>query len=303
VPPLVAGARVEREQAIFTLSPIVSPESRFALTNAGIEAKGRVEIAQSEVTAARLAKTRAEQLLRDKAGSAQSAEDSRLRLELAERRLAAAVALDRAATLVLEADEGVGLAPITLRAPEPGVLWNLGARTGQFVAAGTVLFEVVNLETLWIRVPVHAGELFSIDREHSARVAVLSTEVPSNIALAVEAKPVDAPPTASSLASTVDLVYEVNSGAFRPDQRVEARLPLKEFEKALVVPWSAILFDIHGGAWVYESEGTHRFTRRLVELGHVVGPLAALRKGPEEGTLVVSAGAAELFGTEFGAGK
>jgi len=38
-----------------------------------------------------------------------------------------------------------------------------------------------------------------------------------------------------------------------------------------------------------------------VELKHVVESLAVLARGPAPGTKVVAAGAAELFGTEFGA--
>jgi hypothetical protein len=45
------------------------------------------------------------------------------------------------------------------------------------------------------------------------------------------------------------------------------------------------------------------FSRVRIELSHVVGGLAVLRRGPAAGTDVVSSGAAELFGTEFGAGK
>ena len=44
------------------------------------------------------------------------------------------------------------------------------------------------------------------------------------------------------------------------------------------------------------------FVRRRVELARVVEDLAVLRRGPPAGTSVVTVGAAELFGTEFGVG-
>jgi hypothetical protein len=80
-------------------------------------------------------------------------------------------------------------------------------------------------------------------------------------------------------------------------------LPLRGRETRLQVPYAAILYDIHGDAWVYENTAPRAFTHRRVELDHVAGATAILTRGPKPGTRVVTAGAAELFGTEFGAGK
>ena len=79
------------------------------------------------------------------------------------------------------------------------------------------------------------------------------------------------------------------------------------------MPWSAVVYDIHGGTWVYEQIGerTRTFVRRRVDVEYVVGDTAVLAHGgtagnrvvataPPAGTLVVVAGAAELFGTETG---
>jgi hypothetical protein len=45
------------------------------------------------------------------------------------------------------------------------------------------------------------------------------------------------------------------------------------------------------------------FVRRRIEVEDVIGAVAVLSRGPKPGTRVVVAGAAELFGTEFGPGK
>jgi hypothetical protein len=45
------------------------------------------------------------------------------------------------------------------------------------------------------------------------------------------------------------------------------------------------------------------FVRRRVEVVRVADGRAVLSFGPKVGTPVVTGGAAELFGTEFGAGK
>lgn len=74
-------------------------------------------------------------------------------------------------------------------------------------------------------------------------------------------------------------------------------------EQTLVVPYSSIVYDMYGGAWVYENTEPQKYVRRRVELLHVLDGLAVLSRGPTVGTKVVSAGVAELFGTEFGVGK
>ena len=79
-------------------------------------------------------------------------------------------------------------------------------------------------------------------------------------------------------------------------------LPLTSTEQGLVVPDTAVLYDIHGATWVYEDLGGNAYTRRRIEVARHAGDRAVVRRGLTEGTKVVTAGTAELFGTEFGAG-
>jgi multidrug efflux pump subunit AcrA (membrane-fusion protein) len=88
----------------------------------------------------------------------------------------------------------------------------------------------------------------------------------------------------------------------RPGERVLVELPLTTAEQGLVVPDSAVLYDIHGATWVYEDLGGHAYTRRRIEVARHAGDRAVVSRGLAEGIKVVTAGAAELFGTEFGAG-
>ena len=81
-----------------------------------------------------------------------------------------------------------------------------------------------------------------------------------------------------------------------------AELPLKRAEQGLVVPEAAVLYDIHGDAWVYEDLGGNAYARRRVQIARHAGGFAVIARGLPQGAKVVTAGAAELFGTEFGAG-
>jgi hypothetical protein len=71
----------------------------------------------------------------------------------------------------------------------------------------------------------------------------------------------------------------------------------------VTVPLTALLVDHSGGTWVYQRLDSLSFARRRVEVARVAGDRAVIIRGITAGSLVVTAGAAELFGTEFGAGK
>jgi hypothetical protein len=69
-----------------------------------------------------------------------------------------------------------------------------------------------------------------------------------------------------------------------------------------VVPYAAVIYDAHGDTWVYTSPSPLVFVRHRIEIDHIEGDRAVLRSGPPVGTTVVTAGAAELLGTEFKVG-
>lgn len=121
----------------------------------------------------------------------------------------------------------------------------------------------------------------------------------------LEGRRVEAPPTADPLAVTSDLYYEIANPnlQLRPGQRLSATLPLRTAgRKGLSVPLSAILYDVHGGSWLYVNDAPHVYRRQRVELAETSGSTAFLSRGVTPGLQVVIQGATELFGTEFGAG-
>ena len=312
-PPL-AGQSVTAGQTVFQLNPLLSPErevptaaERVAMANAKatlissqITADGDVMQAEAQVEAARIALDRARRLLADKAGSARDVDDAVARLEIAAKGLEAAQARKRLLDqLTLEAEGGTAV-NIPVHAPHDGILRTVSSSVGQTVSVAAPLFEVVDLKTLWVRVPVYPGQRNEFAVKSNALVRNLGSS-----AVGVSVKPVSAPPSADPLSATVDLFYELpnSDGSFRPGERVEVVLPLQGETEALVVPRAAILRDIHGVAWVYVKSAEQTFERHRVEVRFTTHDLAILSQGPEAGTPVVVNGAAELFGTEFGAGK
>jgi hypothetical protein len=107
------------------------------------------------------------------------------------------------------------------------------------------------------------------------------------------------------LANTVDWYYALPTETkLRAGERVAVEIPLLDSKaELLVVPFNAVLHDIHGGQWVYEQTAEHAYSRRRVQVARLSGGDAVLASGPKVGSKVVTDGAAELFGTEFVTGK
>jgi hypothetical protein len=68
------------------------------------------------------------------------------------------------------------------------------------------------------------------------------------------------------------------------------------------VPYSAIMYVPNGNAYVYTSPSPRTFVRHPVGVDYIERGVAVLKTGPKPGTEVVTEGAAELFGAEFGVG-
>lgn len=155
---------------------------------------------------------------------------------------------------------------------------------------------------LWVRVPVYAGDVPRLAADASARVTRLGQEATR---APMEAKPAAGPPSANPAAATVDLYFQLQAvdEGLRPGEKVDVALRLRDAEQTAIVPWSAVLYDVHGGEWIYEQTAPQTFVRRRVQVSFVSDGFAALANGPPPGTQVVIEGAAELFSTEFGVGK
>jgi hypothetical protein len=69
-----------------------------------------------------------------------------------------------------------------------------------------------------------------------------------------------------------------------------------------VVPYAAVLYDLHGETWVYTNPSPLTFVRNRVSIDNIDGDLAVLSQGPPSGTAVVTVGVPELYGTEFEGG-
>ena len=296
------GARVRKGQPILSLFPLLTPEARTTLAAARVDAEGQIKNARTQVEGTRIAFQRAKKLLRDDVGSQRNVDETEAQYEFAQKTLEAAEARrDLLIKALGEFERGTG-APLTIEAPTDGLLRALNAQPGQAVPAGAALFEIVDLSRVWVRVPVYVGDQSDLAAGEDAEIVPLTSR-PG--ATSKRARPVEAPPSANLLAGTVDLYYELANAedALAPGQRVGVSVPLIGEAENLTLPWLAVIHDIHGGTWVYEMIAEHTFARRRILVRFAREDLAVLANGPAVGAKIVTAGAAELFGTEVGFSK
>lgn len=283
-----AGTTVMKGHALFSLVPLQASDR-----DVNADAQRQVKEAEAHLTEARTRLARLEQLLKDGAASQRSVEEARTVQAVA------AAAYD-AARQKLESSTRVPVGAsgeLAVRAPFNGIITALRAAPGQTVAAGAPLAEMSQAGATWLRVPVYAGDVATIDGTKAAAFSVLGHD---SAAVWKSASRVTGPPAADPMAASVDLFYAPDGpAALRPGERLSVRLPLKGSTRALVVPQSAVVYDVGGGSWVYEMKAPHVYARRRVELGGAAGTNLVVKRGIAEGITIVTVGAAELYSTEF----
>jgi hypothetical protein len=188
-----------------------------------------------------------------------------------------------------------------------------------------------------VRLFLSESELNKVDRSQPAQVLALA----SGRKPIATAQPVQGPSqepraagdggTVSTSSPTSALYYAVDGAGQRlvPGERVLVEVALAGNGQRKVVPYSAIVYDTKGGAWVYTSpeplvyvrhpvtvsffdvEETKLTTNDIYATTSIEDFLiayggrgrAVLLEGPPLGTQIVTVGAMELFGAETGIGK
>jgi hypothetical protein len=243
--------------------PPQSPEELRRLAEQQVTADGTVKTAQVQLSAARTVLERTTLLAKERAGSERALDDATTAVALAEA--------------------------------------NLGTAQNQRKLLGLPVDQALRSKLRMVRVTVSAMELALLDTAAAASASAIG----SRTATVMTLTPATMPPSTNALGGTADIFYTMEEK--EPPtvgQRVLVQIPVKGGTvKALTIPWSAVLYDANGGAWVYERTAPLTYVRRRVSLRRVMGANVLLDAGPVLAAKVVHVGAAELFGAEFGIGK
>lgn len=292
----MAGTPIKKKQVLYRL--LILPSEKDL-----ISAQEDVKLRKVQYDVAVEKLKRAEQLLQDKAGSLRAKQDAES--ELANVTAGLRVAEARVELMKGNSSEAVTekLSTLNIESSVNGFIQRVYASPSQVVSANAPIMDVAAISPLWVRVPVYAGDLGIVDGKASATVRPLSSY--SGAANEIVARAVSGPQTADPVNTSADFFYEISNTdmKFRPGERVSVNVSLRQEQTSLVIPFSAIVYDIQGGTWVYENPSPLVFIRRRVEVTRVENGIAILRRGPAAGTSIVVEGVAELFGTEFGTSK
>ncbi len=155
-----------------------------------------------------------------------------------------------------------------------------------------------------VRLLLSESDLNKVDKTQPGRVLTLDDE-DNDQDEGVEAEMDEGPADDDSEEATSALYYAVNGTDHKltPGQRVLVALALEGGGKRKIIPYNAVLYDPKGDTWVYTNTEPLTFVRHPIVVDYLDGDMAVLSDGPAAGTQVVTVGAAELFGLEFGAGK
>lgn len=151
-----------------------------------------------------------------------------------------------------------------------------------------------------VRVVLSKSELSEVNRSQAARVLALGDDDDKDGDAAELAGVSD---DDDDEVAALQYVVKADKKSLVAGQRVFVELPLSAAAQRMVVPYSAVIYDLKGDTWVYTNPEPQTFIRHKVSVDYIEGDKAVLSEGPPEGTKVVTVGVAQLFGVEFGVGK
>jgi hypothetical protein len=170
----------------------------------------------------------------------------------------------------------------------------LGQVDHALVVPGTVVAATAGRPSVSVRVTLPAATAGSVDASRSARILSLGGQ--EGLVAPATAPPQDVAPGGGGA-----LYYRLDGAGpgLHAGQQLRVQLEQRGGGRQKTVPYSAVIYWIDGGTWVYMRTGPLAFVRTPIEIQEVDGDVAILSSGPPVGTQVVSIGGQELLGTEF----
>lgn len=175
----------------------------------------------------------------------------------------------------------LSLTDYTVSAPITGVVLERYAEPGMVASEGTALYEIADLDELWVDL-----HIFGADAQHiRAGAPVAVTRIGDGAATATTLARI-LPGAASASQSTVGRATVRNAdGLWRPGSAVKARVTVELLDADLVVPLTALQLE-EAGEVVYVREG-ETYTARPVKVGRRDAARAEILAGLAPGEEVV----------------
>ncbi|MBK1859725.1 efflux RND transporter periplasmic adaptor subunit [Cerasicoccus arenae] len=154
------------------------------------------------------------------------------------------------------------LRPFDLKAPIDGTIVNYDVTPGQTVEAGTPLYTIANLSTVWADLRIYQRDMAKIEKGQSVLIDGGHNLKPFRGKIAYIAPTVDEH-TRTGLAR---VIVENHQRDWKPGQFIKGNVAVDEHQAAMIVPRTAVL--THEGAKVVFVQTAEGFEPRPVVLGH-----------------------------------
>jgi cobalt-zinc-cadmium efflux system membrane fusion protein len=285
-PPPLLGSNVAKGQVLASIAPRLSAGGDRATMAADAGA------ATAEVDAAKAELARAERLVADQAAPAKAVDEARTRLRVAESRLAGA--RGRLAQYDASASGTGGGRVFQLRSPIAGTLVALNVASGQGVEEGQDLFQVIDLDRVWLTARVFEPDAPKVQGARSAWFTIEGYEQPftvdeTNATLVTVGRVID-PKT-----RTVPVIFDLDNkdGRLRIGNFAKVVIATGAPRRGLAVPKSAIVDDA-GQSVAYVMVEGESFERRPLRVGVQSGEWVEVLDGIAAGEHVVTRGAYDI---------
>ena len=190
-----------------------------------------------------------------------------------------------------------------LISPITGIIDQIKATSGQQVASGVELLNIVNLSTVLLEAQVFEKDLATV--RESTRASFTSSALLGEVYTIGTAdgdgRLVSVGQTVNEQTRTVPVIYEVKNpfNRLKDGNFIEITIDTSGDRKVLAVPKSAVVRE-EGKTFVFVFDGGETFERRQVALGAEGADFYEIASGLKEGERVVIEGVYQLRTTQTG---
>jgi RND family efflux transporter MFP subunit len=273
------GSRIEAGQILArVLLPVNNPSDLAGLELARQEAQAMLQLARKD-------RDRAERLSKSGAVPAKRLDEASATFATAEARLQAANT--RLAQYESSRNASSGASSFAIKAPISGILDAVKTSPGSNVKAGDTLFQIVDLDSVYVSAIVPESEFPRMKSLSGAELEIPGLDnVHRLTGLVTIGRVVDAP------SRTFPVIYRLDNRARHVaiNQTVYVRLLFESGALAPAIPESAIVDD-GGRPIVFVQLGGESFLRRPVKLGQRAGGIIQALEGVNPGERIVTKGA------------
>jgi len=190
-----------------------------------------------------------------------------------------------------------------LISPITGIIDQIKATSGQQVASGAELLNIVNLSTVLLEAQVFEKDLTTVRESTRASFtsSALAGEVYTIGTADGDGRLVSVGQTVNEQTRTVPVIYEVKNpfNRLKDGNFIEITIDTSGDRKVLAVPKSAVVREL-GETFVFVFDGGETFERRQVALGAEGADFYEIVSGLKEGERIVIEGVYQLRTTQAG---